>query len=1126
MFAAACRRLVRPSGRRNLFSSISCFPAIEVNDAQRCTECHTYSFGELRRLGRNCKRNQIDGTTFNLLRDCGILRPFRGCRAGKALKSRNHIGSLNIPSIRSSNRICISNSSRLPPLSRYVIPVRHAPVPQRQNGREFGPSVALANMMSLGPNINELRCPGPSTSTVDKMKSRKVNVTIAHLNVRSMISREKFHLVKHTVINGKFDIFVISESWLDPSTTDNDISIPGYTTFRQDRGPHKSGGGIVIYIRKTFKASILSSLSTTTDTNSQQFWLKIQCRKLKTFLLCAVYRPDSVSIGRFLDDLSASLLDSLLLGMEVLVTGDVNADVSPGSSCPEGRALLDLCNSLHLSQLVAKPTRVTQTSKTLIDVVITTNTNFVINCDVFESAVADHCLVTTTLKLKAPKPSPSYIVTRSYKNYNPELFLSDLEQAPFHIANIFDDFDDQVNVFNSLFLDTLNDHAPIKRFKIKSRPNPFITPEIKQLMKTRDSWHKKARKSNDRLDWNAYRFFRQEVKCEIRISEMEHIRSELSNCNGNTNSIWKTIDRCLPNKDPPLTTTLNPLQQANKFNEFYTSVGEKAAAKAKLLSDQHGFTVDFEPIGTIESDHPLNNKFEFSTVTKEVVEKVILRIPSNKAAGCDKISAKVLKDSLPATLPIITSIINNSFAFNCFAQAWKFAEVVPNLKSGDSDEPENTRPISLLPVMSKVCERVAHTQFMNFLNMNGKIAGLQSGNRKWHSTETALLHYTDKLLKNMDEKQISIVVLLDMSKAFDSIRHDILLSKLRSIGLADSALAWFQSYLCSRKQVVRMGSTLSDPLTLSVGVPQGSILGPVLFTLYVNDLLSVPKKCKAMGYVDDTKLLLALPHNNIHEAVPDLNSDLRRVAKWCFSNSLLLNADKTKLLVVGVPQLTRAASIPPVVLLGKTIEPSPVVKDLGVWIDSSLNYDEHITKLSSSCLYKLCRINRIKHLLDRRTLITVINAFVFSRLFYCSTVWGNITEKNVKKLQRIQNFACRIILGLKKYDHVSDARESLGWLSVQNKLLLNTVTMVHKCRNNLAPPYLSALFQDRFAISGRVTRNSTLLNLPKCRLATGQRSFAFRGAKLYNALPQDLQSITDSRLFKRKAAAYYANIEI
>ena len=178
---------------------------------------------------------------------------------------------------------------------------------------------------------------------------------------------------------------------------------------------------------------------------------------------------------------------------------------------------------------------------------------------------------------------------------------------------------------------------------------------------------------------------------------------------------------------------------------------------------------------------------------------------------------------------------------------------------------------------------------MDFLDKNSKISGLQSGNRKLHSTETTLVHYTDQLLKSMD----------DMSKAFDSIRHDKLLLKLQSLGVSDSALAWFKSYVSSRKQVVRIGSALSDPLPLTTGVAQGSILGPALFTLYVNDLLTVPKKCKAMGYVDDTKLLLALAPSDLKVANHDLNSDLHAVSKWCSTNSLLINPDKTKLLIVG-----------------------------------------------------------------------------------------------------------------------------------------------------------------------------------------------------------------------------------
>ena len=298
-----------------------------------------------------------------------------------------------------------------------------------------------------------------------------------------------------------------------------------------------------------------------------------------------------------------------------------------------------------------------------------------------------------------------------------------------------------------------------------------------------------------------------------------------------------------------------------------------------------------------------------------------------KRPGMIEYPAKVFKDSLPTTLPVITHLINSLFASNCFAQTWKSAVIIPNLKSGDPDEPENTRPISLLPIMWKVCEKAAHTQFMDFLDKNSKVFGLHSWNRKFHYTETALLHYTDHLLKNMAEKRISVVVLLDMSKAFDSIQHDNLLSKLHLLGVLASALVWFKSYLSLRKQVVRIGSDLSDPLPLTVGVAQGSILGPVLFTSYVNDLLSVPKKCVARGYVDDTKLFLTLPPTCV--AISDLNSDLREIAKWCSTNSLLINPNKTKLLVVGVPQLTRNLYLPPVFLIREEHQALSRCKRLG-----------------------------------------------------------------------------------------------------------------------------------------------------------------------------------------------------
>ena len=339
---------------------------------------------------------------------------------------------------------------------------------------------------------------------------------------------------------------------------------------------------------------------------------------------------------------------------------------------------------------------------------------------------------------------------------------------------------------------------------------------------------------------------------------------------------------------------------------------------------------------------------------------------------------------------------------------------------------------------------------------------------------------------------VSVIVLLDMSKAFDSIRHDLLINKLYKLGVSFAACSWFLSYLSQRMQVVKIEDFLSELLPLKAGVPQGSILGPVLFTLYVNDLLQVPKRCRALGYVDDTKIFMEPPSSQLPEAVTAVNQDLRDISSWCCAHSLLINPDKTKHIFVGVPQLTRSISTsPPVMLLGKEVKPSIV--DLGVHIDCHLNYNEHIAKTVSTCTYMFRRVNRIKHLLDSKTLVFLMNAFIFSSLiYYCSTVWSNTTKENIKKLQLIQNFACRIVLGLKKYDHITEGLKSLNWLNVNDRLLVNNLLMVHKCIHNLIPSYLTGKFTQRSKIHGRNTRGSGELDLPFCRLKTGQRSFAFQ----------------------------------
>ena len=247
-------------------------------------------------------------------------------------------------------------------------------------------------------------------------------------------------------------------------------------------------------------------------------------------------------------------------------------------------------------------------------------------------------------------------------------------------------------------------------------------------------------------------------------------------------------------------------------------------------------------------------------------------------------------------------------------------------------------------------------------------------------------------------------------------------------------------------RVTENGDAVSKVLPLEFGVLQGSILGPVLFTIYVNDLLSVPKRCLSASYVDDCKLYLSFSPPELTTSISALNEDLMRISQWCCKNSLLINLDKTEVLAVGVPQLLQKLSSFSITLFDKELTPVPVVKDLGVLLDTCLSYNEHI-KTALNCLFKLKQINRIKHLLDQKTLLLAANSFVFSKIQYCSTVWSNTSNSNIDKLQKVQNFAGQIILGLRKYDHISDGLRSLKWLPIREKLILNDATMMHKCIN-------------------------------------------------------------------------------
>ncbi|PME06503.1 hypothetical protein A8A06_07420 [Escherichia coli] len=447
------------------------------------------------------------------------------------------------------------------------------------------------------------------------------------------------------------------------------------------------------------------------------------------------------------------------------------------------------------------------------------------------------------------------------------------------------------------------------------------------------------------------------------------------------------------------------------------------------------------------------------------------------------------------------------------------AAIKPLLKKPSLDPAilANYRPISNLPFISKILERVVAEQLCDHLQRNGLFEEFQSGFRVHHSTETALVKVTNDLLIASDSGLVSVLVLLDLSAAFDTVDHNILLQRLEySVGIKGNALLWFESYLSDRFQFVYVNEESSSHTKVSHGVPQGSVLGPILFTLYMLPLGSVIRKhgVRFHCYADDTQLYLSMKPDDSNQLVK-LQACLEDIKTWMASNLLLLNSDKTEVIVFGPKNLRNSLSNQILTLDGITLASSDTVRNLGVIFDQDMSFNAHIKQICRTAFYHLRNIAKIRNILSQSDAEKLVHAFITSSLDYCNSFLSGCSKSSLKSLQLIQNAAARVLTGTRKRDHISPILASLHWLPVKSRIEFKILLLTYKVLNNQAPSYLKDLIVPYFPIRALLSQSADLLVVPKVfKSRMGGRAFSYQAPLLWNQLPVCIQETDTLSTFK------------
>ena len=1052
---------------------------------------------------------QISSAIHNRLQQLDILKPFRGGRAGRRLKRNNVVCYVNKPLGDSQFQFRKVDNAVNIGLKTAV----------DDNDGYSGAIQTVVSIIRPVPSEKQHGCNPANLCRV--MINNRPKLKAALLNAHHVCKDERALTLCEYVKDHCLDLFCLTETWLkegDDSTI-TELTPPGYSIQHIDR-PSR-GGGVAIIHKDSLQTQTLPSSDA--YKSFEHIERKI-INKSTSLLLAVLYRPppnstNELSVSLFLDEFGSYLESVLLTNSNLVICGDFNFHVDSPSNT-DAQKFLELIDSTGLQQHVE--TRTHKCGHTL-DLVLTRDSSFLTSTEVRNDLLSDHYSVFFELDMVKPALPKKEVIYRKIKSIDLVKFRSDI------VASGLPDFQHQdldvvIDTYNSTMLDILDRHAPIKKRIVSIHPDaPWMNDDIKQKKREKRKAERMWRNTGLTVHMEIYIHERKCLNSLISKSKKEFYQQHINESPCGQKALFKCVDNLLGRKKVTSLPTHDSAEElCERMADFFTN--KIHAIHEELAKIQ-------EDLPAQDPDPPFDDRLpyfcDFSPVTEDEIHKII-RQAAPKSCCLDPIPTQLLKECLDLLVPLITRMVNQSFSSGYVPKSFKLAAVTPLLKKANliPEILKNFRPISNLPFLSKVLEKAAGKQLIHHKEVNDLREKLQSAYREYHSTETALLRIHNDLVMSMDKKQCVLMVMLDLSAAFDTVHHKTLLDRLSiRYGIKDTAHTWITSYLTDRRQFISIKGERSTERTKDCDVPQGSVLGPNLYEDY--SALPVGEIFRKHGiefhiYADDTQAYLPFNPGEENLAVQKLELCLQEIRYWMAQNWLKLNDAKTEFILFGNKNHLKNVNVNSITLGTSEVPVKDCVKSIGAHLDKTLSMEPQIASTCRSAWFYLHQISKIRKYLTEDQTQSVIHAHVTSRLDQNNSLLIGLPKKQTQRLQIVQNAAARLIAGLKKRDHVTPTLEKLHWLPVDLRILYKVLAITYKSLNGLGPAYLSELLTEYIPSRSLRSASENRLCVPSTHyVATGKRAFGAIAPKEWNKLPIHIRKKDSFESFKKALKTHF-----